>query len=143
MAGAARGPAADRGPRSGVRRPAHGRRPAHRFDDRSRLDHRWIDLRGRALRARGRPVGRDPRDHAVHLLLHGPADRPPIRGAAMTEERATSRAPKIWIGVLVWLGIAVLLYAIFGSDGKNDEFKPQNEFKLDAWIPIHIGGVDL
>jgi F-type H+-transporting ATPase subunit a len=62
----------------------------------------------------------------------------------MTDESTgISRAAKIWIGVLVWLAIAVLLYAIFGSDGKNEEFKPQNEFKLDAWIPIHIGGVDL
>jgi F-type H+-transporting ATPase subunit a len=54
-----------------------------------------------------------------------------------------SRAAKVWIGVFVWLTIAVLLYAIFGSDGKNEDFKPQNEFKLDAWIPIHIGGIDL
>ena len=29
------------------------------------------------------------------------------------------------------------------SDGKNDEFKPQNEFKLDNWIPIHLGPLDL
>jgi F-type H+-transporting ATPase subunit a len=54
-----------------------------------------------------------------------------------------SRAAKIWIGVFIWLGVAILLYAIFGSDGKNEEFKPQNEFKLDAWIPIHIAGIDL
>ena len=45
-----------------------------------------------------------------------------------------SRAAKIWIGVLVYLLVAVLLYAIFGSDGKNEEFQPQNEFKLDPWI---------
>lgn len=25
----------------------------------------------------------------------------------------------------------------------NEDFKPQNEFKLDPWIPIKIGGVDL
>jgi F-type H+-transporting ATPase subunit a len=31
---------------------------------------------------------------------------------------------------------------IFGNDGKNDEFKPQNEFKLEDWIPIHIGGIN-
>jgi F-type H+-transporting ATPase subunit a len=57
--------------------------------------------------------------------------------------KGLSRAAKIWIGVLVWLAIAVLLYAIFGSDGKNDEFKPQNEFKLDPWISLHIAGIDL
>jgi F-type H+-transporting ATPase subunit a len=54
-----------------------------------------------------------------------------------------SRAAKIWTGVIVYLFIAVLLYAIVGSEGKNDEFKPQNEFKLDPWVDIHIAGIDL
>ncbi len=54
-----------------------------------------------------------------------------------------SRAAKIWVGVLVYLMIAVLLYAIFGSDGKNEDFQPQNEFKLDAWVSIHIAGIDM
>jgi len=54
-----------------------------------------------------------------------------------------SRGAKIGIGVAAYLGIAVLLYAAFGSEGKNDEFKPQDEFKLHDWIPIHIGGLNL
>jgi F-type H+-transporting ATPase subunit a len=54
-----------------------------------------------------------------------------------------SRKAKIFIGVAAYLGIAILLYAAFGSEGKNEEFKPQNEFKLDEWIPIHIGGLNL
>jgi F-type H+-transporting ATPase subunit a len=54
-----------------------------------------------------------------------------------------SRAAKIWIGILVWLAIAVLLYAIVGSDGKNEEFQPQNEFKLDPWIELKIAGIDM
>jgi F-type H+-transporting ATPase subunit a len=41
----------------------------------------------------------------------------------------------------VALGIA--LGVILGSDGKNEEFKPQNEFKLDNWISLHIGPVDM
>ena len=47
---------------------------------------------------------------------------------------------------VVFGGYALLLIAIgliFGSDGKNDEFQPQNEFKLDSWIGINIGGIDL
>ena len=39
------------------------------------------------------------------------------------------------------LGIA--LGVIFGSDGKNEEYQPQNEFKLDPWIEIKIGGIDM
>jgi F-type H+-transporting ATPase subunit a len=31
---------------------------------------------------------------------------------------------------------------IFGNDGKNDEFKPQNEFKLEPWLSIKVGGID-
>jgi F-type H+-transporting ATPase subunit a len=50
---------------------------------------------------------------------------------------------KALIGFGIWLGVALLLFLIFGSDGKNDEFKPQNEFKLDPWISIHIGGLDV
>ena len=47
---------------------------------------------------------------------------------------------------LVFGGYAVLLIAlglIFGSDGKNEEFQPQNEFKLDSWVQIDIAGIDL
>ena len=39
--------------------------------------------------------------------------------------------------------VVVGMYAIFGSDGKNDAFQPQEEFRLHPWISIHIGGVDM
>ncbi len=42
-----------------------------------------------------------------------------------------------------WLLIVILLLIIFGNEGKNEEFKPQNEFKLHPWISIHIGPLDL
>ncbi len=54
-----------------------------------------------------------------------------------------TRKAKVWIGVAAYIGIALLLYVAFGSEGKNDEFKPQDEFKLHDWIPIHIGGLNL
>jgi F-type H+-transporting ATPase subunit a len=54
-----------------------------------------------------------------------------------------SRGQKIGLAIFVWLGVAIAIYAAAGSEGKNDEFKPQDEFKLDPWIDIHIGGVDL
>jgi F-type H+-transporting ATPase subunit a len=43
----------------------------------------------------------------------------------------------IFLAITVFVGIA------FPSAGRNNDFKPQNEFKLDAWIPIKIGPVDL
>ena len=62
-------------------------------------------------------------------------------GAAKTGGLSTKA--KVLIGLGVYFGIAILLFLIFGSDGKNEAFKPQNEFKLEEWIGIHIGGVDL
>jgi F-type H+-transporting ATPase subunit a len=53
-----------------------------------------------------------------------------------------STKQKVLLGAFIYFGITILLLLIAGSQGKNDEFKPQNEFKLDNWIPIHIGGVD-
>jgi F-type H+-transporting ATPase subunit a len=54
-----------------------------------------------------------------------------------------STKQKVLLGAGIYLGVTVALFLIFGSDGKNDEFKPQNEFKLEPWISIHIGGIDL
>ena len=54
---------------------------------------------------------------------------------------------KTWLKVLLGLGILVALvavvYAIFGSDGKNEEFAPQNEFLLEPWVPLSIAGIDM
>jgi F-type H+-transporting ATPase subunit a len=49
---------------------------------------------------------------------------------------------KVLFGAGAYLAVTILLLLIFGSEGKNDEFKPQNEFKLEDWIPIHLGGIN-
>jgi F-type H+-transporting ATPase subunit a len=54
-----------------------------------------------------------------------------------------STKAKVFIGLGVYLGIAILMLLIFGSSGKDESFKPQNEFKLEPWISIHIAGIDL
>jgi F-type H+-transporting ATPase subunit a len=54
-----------------------------------------------------------------------------------------STKAKVFIGLGVYFGIAILLFLIFGNDGKNEAFKPQNEFKLEEWVGIHLGKVDL
>ena len=54
-----------------------------------------------------------------------------------------SRRAKILLGVSLYLGIVILLGVIFGGGTKNDAFKPQNEFFLDPWISLTIGGVDM
>jgi F-type H+-transporting ATPase subunit a len=53
-----------------------------------------------------------------------------------------STRAKVLLGVGIYFGLAVLLLVVFGNDGKNDEFKPQDEFKLDPWLSIKVGGID-
>jgi len=50
---------------------------------------------------------------------------------------------KVLIVLGTYLATAVALLLIFGNAGKNEGFKPQNEFKLEEWVPIHLGGLDL
>jgi F-type H+-transporting ATPase subunit a len=50
---------------------------------------------------------------------------------------------KVLIGLGAYLATAIAMLLIFGNAGKNEEFKPQNEFKLEEWVPIHLGSLDL
>jgi F-type H+-transporting ATPase subunit a len=50
---------------------------------------------------------------------------------------------KVLLGFGIYIAIIVALYLIFGSDGENDHFQPQNEFKLENWVEIKLGGIDL
>jgi F-type H+-transporting ATPase subunit a len=54
-----------------------------------------------------------------------------------------STKKKVFIGIGIYLLVVIIIGVAFGSSGKNDEFKPQNEFKLESWIPINIAGIDL
>jgi len=54
-----------------------------------------------------------------------------------------STKAKVLIGLGVYFGIAILMLLIFGSSGKDESFQPQNEFLLEAWVPIEIAGIDL
>jgi F-type H+-transporting ATPase subunit a len=67
---------------------------------------------------------------------------------ATTTDGAGGRRPmrtrtKVLLGLGALIGTTILISIIFPSEGKNDAFKPQNEFKLDEWIPIHIGALDM
>jgi len=50
---------------------------------------------------------------------------------------------KVFLGVAIWLGLAVLLGVLFGSEGRNDAFQPQEEFRLHPWIELNIAGIDM
>jgi F-type H+-transporting ATPase subunit a len=65
-----------------------------------------------------------------------PQADPPKSGGLSTKA-------KVLIGFGTYFAISILLLLIFGSDGKNEAFKPQNEFKLEPWVTIELAGIDL
>jgi F-type H+-transporting ATPase subunit a len=54
-----------------------------------------------------------------------------------------STGKKVLLAAGVLLFIVIVLGIATGSAGKNDEYQPQNEFMLDPWVSIKIGGLDL
>ena len=63
-------------------------------------------------------------------------------GGAAPSDGLSTKA-KVLIGLGVYLAITVLMLLVFGSDGKNESFQPQNEFKLEPWLTIKLGSLDL
>lgn len=54
-----------------------------------------------------------------------------------------SRRTKIFAIVGGFIAFFIVMNLLFPSEGKNDSFKPQNEFKLDNWIELKIGPIDM
>jgi F-type H+-transporting ATPase subunit a len=68
----------------------------------------------------------------------------PRRPGETPERKGLGPLAKLLIALGIYFGLMVLLVVIFGASGQeNEEFKPQNEFKLEPWISIHIGGIDM
>jgi F-type H+-transporting ATPase subunit a len=54
-----------------------------------------------------------------------------------------SKRATIAIGFLIPMALLIILGIAFPSEGQNTAYKPQDEFKLDDWIPIHLGSINL
>ncbi|HET8975141.1 MAG TPA: F0F1 ATP synthase subunit A, partial [Solirubrobacterales bacterium] len=52
------------------------------------------------------------------------------------------RWQKVLLGLGIYFAVITAVFLIFGSEGENDAFKPQNEFKLEPWVHIKIAGID-
>ena len=50
---------------------------------------------------------------------------------------------KVFIALAAWFALTLIVFAIFGSSGKNEEFQPQEEFKLEPWINLKLGPIDM
>jgi F-type H+-transporting ATPase subunit a len=53
-----------------------------------------------------------------------------------------STKAKVLLGLGIYFAIFIAMLLIFGNEGRNESFQPQNEFKLDPWIEITIAGID-
>jgi len=54
-----------------------------------------------------------------------------------------STGRKVMLGAAALVGLMILLFAVVGKQPKNNAYQPQNEFKLDPWIHLKIGSLDL
>jgi F-type H+-transporting ATPase subunit a len=61
----------------------------------------------------------------------------------MTGLRNLSTRAKVFLGLGFIVALAIVLFAAFGNEGRNNDYQPQNEFRLDPWIKIKIGALDL
>jgi F-type H+-transporting ATPase subunit a len=43
----------------------------------------------------------------------------------------------------LWLLVTVIVFIVFGTGERNEQFQPQEEFRLEAWVPITIFGIDM
>jgi F-type H+-transporting ATPase subunit a len=50
---------------------------------------------------------------------------------------------KVAAGAIALITIMVVLAGVLGSAGRNNEYQPQNEFKLDPWVKLKAGPVDM
>ena len=54
-----------------------------------------------------------------------------------------STGRKVLLAFLLLVAIMIIIGLVAPKQPQNSAYKPQNEFKLDPWIAIKIGGVDL
>ena len=62
----------------------------------------------------------------------------------MTERlMALGNGKKVALGFGLMVVLAIAINFIAPSEGKNEEFQPQNEFKLENWISLKLGPLDM
>jgi F-type H+-transporting ATPase subunit a len=50
---------------------------------------------------------------------------------------------KVVLSLFGLIALFVVVYVAAGKGHKNEDFKPQNEFKLDSWISLKLGPLDM
>ena len=61
----------------------------------------------------------------------------------MNAIKRMSRGRQVALGAFIVIGLMLLVGVVFGKEPDNNEYKPQNEFKLDPWIELKLGPLDM
>src|SRR3954470_21753887 len=127
--------------------PAHEGGHPRRQHDRPRLARGGDHHRRRARQQHRGAQRRRALPRRLHGPVHDDARDAPLRdqgaGAPVTWFKNLSTRKKVALVLGALFLIAIIIGVATGSAGKNDEYQPQNEFKLDPWVSIKIGGLDL
>ena len=73
------------------------------------------------------------------------AEAPPAAPDAPAGDGKTSKGSlkkTLLIMAGVWIGGIIVLFVVFGSGGRNNDFQPQNEFKLDNWVELGVFSIN-
>ena len=66
----------------------------------------------------------------------------PDREARRDAEKLSTKG-KVGVAAFALVTVMVALAGILGSAGRNNEYQPQNEFKLDPWVKLKLGPIDM
>lgn len=81
----------------------------------------------------------------MSAVAHAPNPGAGIGGSGAEREPPRSSSTKrVLLAILgVYLAGVIVLVAAYGwHSARNTSFLPQNEFKLEDWVSLHLGGVD-
>ncbi len=71
------------------------------------------------------------------------APRRPAPAPGEVDPPKKSAKNKLLLALGVWIGGVIVLVAIYGFKGtRNNDFQPQNEFKLDNWVHLGIFSIN-
>jgi F-type H+-transporting ATPase subunit a len=57
--------------------------------------------------------------------------------------KSLSTGKKVALGLGTVFALSILIGIVFPKEPENNEYKPQNEFKLDPWIELKLGPIDM
>jgi F-type H+-transporting ATPase subunit a len=57
--------------------------------------------------------------------------------------KSLSTGRKVALGFTIVFGLSILIGVLFPKEPENNAYKPQNEFKLDPWINLKLGPIDM